>query len=172
MTQGSGLSDSTHSCNSRHLDFHRTASNQCVTQKSFPPFPSHIFPQPCWVSGPFSKLRLIKRSALCKMQDQYGHIQMVQRTENNIFFFKFNTASLTQTIQTDRHERSWGNADIMVHIFDRHMKWQDGENVQCLTCDSYIRSGKKFENVKNNPKQQNPQFCSEAVKISEELQAR
>lgn len=53
--------------------------------------------------------------------------------------------SFSDTNRTDGHERSWGNADKMVHIFDRHKKWQDSENVQCLMCDSYIRSEKKRE---------------------------
>lgn len=38
----------------------------------------------------------------------------------------------------------------MVHIFDRHKKWQDSENVQCLMCNSYIRSEKKKRTWKKN----------------------
>lgn len=104
--RGRGLSNSTDSCNSweNMLSWLSQDGIKPASYANFFPtfFPvKHIFPQPCWVLGPFSKLRLIKRSVMCKLQGQYVHIQIVQRTEN-IFF-----SNLTQLLWHKSYRWTW-----------------------------------------------------------------
>lgn len=100
--------------------------------------------------GPFSKLGLIKRSVLCKLQDQYVHIQMVQHTENNIFYFKFNTASLTQTVQTDMNDHEVTLTKWFTYLTDiRNGKTVKMYNAWCATV-TFVH--KKKENVKSGKK--------------------
>lgn len=60
----------------------------------------------------------------------------------------------------------------MVHIFDRHKKWQDSGNVQCLMCNSYIRSKKKKKGCEKKTKQQNPFLFGRSEDLQDNIKER
>lgn len=75
-----------------------------------------------------------------------------------------NKHSFSNTNRRDTNERPWGNADKMVHMLDRHKKWQ----WKCPMLDVqqlHSFSEEKVQNVKIS-KKKNPHLCSDTFVIS------
>lgn len=81
---------------------------------------------------------------------------MVQHTENNIFYFKFNTASLTQTVQTDMNDHEVTLTKWSTYLTDiRNGKTVKMYNAWCATVTFVHKKKRRMWKVvkkKNNDK--------------------